>query len=241
MFQEDLVFDLGMHNGTDTEYYLKKGFRVVGVDANPRLTNSVRERFRSEIADKRLFVENIGIHNSEQVLTFYLNLDVDEWSSFEKRLGTRDNTRFSTLEVPCRRLDYLIGKYGMPYYLKIDVEGLDAAIVRDLTRWAIRPAYASLEDDGIDCLIALYETGARQFKFINQVAIRDYLPPKVALEGRSVEHSFGVGSSGPFGRELPGEWLEPSSAFKFYTQSVRPPGQGPIDGWWDIHALYGKY
>ena len=59
MFQEDLVFDLGMHDGTDTEYYLKKGFRVVGVDANPRLTNSVRERFRSEIADKRLFVENI--------------------------------------------------------------------------------------------------------------------------------------------------------------------------------------
>ena len=122
--------------------------------------------------------------------------------------------------MPCRRLDYLIGKYGMPYYLKIDVEGLDAAIARDLTRWAIRPTYASVEDDGIDCLIALYETGARQFKFINQVAIRDYAPPKVALEGRSVEHSFGVGSSGPFGRELPGEWLEPASAFQFYTHSV---------------------
>ena len=157
-------------------------------------------------------------YNSERVLTFYLNLDIDEWSSFGKRLGTRDNTRFSTLEVPCRGLDYLIGKYGMPYYLKIDVEGLDAAIARDLTRWAIRPAYASVEDDGIHCLIALYETGARQFKFINQVAIRDYAPPKVALEGRSVEHSFGVGSSGPFGRELPGEWLEPVSAWRNHSR-----------------------
>jgi hypothetical protein len=27
----DYIYDFGMNNGDDTEYYLKKGFRVVGV------------------------------------------------------------------------------------------------------------------------------------------------------------------------------------------------------------------
>ena len=240
MFQEDLIFDLGMHNGADAELYIKKGFRVVGVEANPRLADVARAKFAAEIAEERVAVENVGISNVEDVLDFYINEEVDEWSSFEKHLGTRQNTRYTTVKVPCKRLDHFIGKYGMPYDLKIDVEGLDATVVRELTRWVIRPLYVSLEDGGIDTLVALYETGVRQFKFINQLAIRDYLLPVPALEGRTVEHRFGVGSSGPFGRELPGEWLPPDLAFKFYGERVRPPGHPPIDGWWDIHGWYDR-
>ena len=33
----DLIMDVGMHRGEDAEFYLKKGFRVVGVEANPEL------------------------------------------------------------------------------------------------------------------------------------------------------------------------------------------------------------
>jgi hypothetical protein len=31
-----LVFDLGMHRGLDTRFYLDKGFSVVALEANPR-------------------------------------------------------------------------------------------------------------------------------------------------------------------------------------------------------------
>jgi hypothetical protein len=31
----DLIYDLGMHRGGDTQFYLEKGFRVVAVEANP--------------------------------------------------------------------------------------------------------------------------------------------------------------------------------------------------------------
>jgi FkbM family methyltransferase len=227
-----------MHNGTDTEFYLKKGFRVVGVEANPSLADAAKIKFSAEIAAAHLTVENIGISNADVVRKFYINEQVDEWSSFEESLGTRQNTRYRVIDVSCKRLDYFIGKYGMPYYLKVDVEGMDPSVVRELTRWAIRPRYVSLEDSGIDSLIALYETGVRKFKFINQLAIRDYSLPVPALEGRAVEHKFGVASSGPFGSELPGEWLSTDLAFKFYCDSVRPPGQPPIDGWWDIHGWY---
>jgi hypothetical protein len=29
----DLIFDVGFHRGEDTDFYLKKGFRVVAVEA----------------------------------------------------------------------------------------------------------------------------------------------------------------------------------------------------------------
>lgn len=29
--QDDLIFDIGMNNGDDTDFYLKKGFRVISI------------------------------------------------------------------------------------------------------------------------------------------------------------------------------------------------------------------
>ena len=34
---DDLIFDVGLHHGDDAAYYLSKGFRVVGIEANPQL------------------------------------------------------------------------------------------------------------------------------------------------------------------------------------------------------------
>lgn len=33
----DLIFDIGANNGDDTAFYLKKGFRVVAIEADPAL------------------------------------------------------------------------------------------------------------------------------------------------------------------------------------------------------------
>jgi hypothetical protein len=41
----EVIYDFGMNNGDDVEYYLLKAPRVVGVDANPGLCAEVRKRF----------------------------------------------------------------------------------------------------------------------------------------------------------------------------------------------------
>ena len=46
------VFDLGMNNGDDTELYLRSGYKVVAVEANPILCASVAEKFK-------LFIQSI--------------------------------------------------------------------------------------------------------------------------------------------------------------------------------------
>ncbi len=33
---KSLIIDVGMHTGRDTEFYLKKGFEVIAIEANPR-------------------------------------------------------------------------------------------------------------------------------------------------------------------------------------------------------------
>jgi spermidine synthase len=40
----NLIYDIGMHDGSDSEFYLRKGYRVVAVEANPKLVEACRER-----------------------------------------------------------------------------------------------------------------------------------------------------------------------------------------------------
>ena len=39
MYDPNLIYDVGLHLGEDTEYYLKKGFRVIAFEANPELVD----------------------------------------------------------------------------------------------------------------------------------------------------------------------------------------------------------
>jgi hypothetical protein len=43
MMHTDLIFDFGANDGRDTEFYLLKGYRVVGVEANPQLYLRLKE------------------------------------------------------------------------------------------------------------------------------------------------------------------------------------------------------
>jgi predicted RNA methylase len=42
---KDLVYDVGLHNGDDTAFYLHQGFRVIAIDADPRAAAAAKQRF----------------------------------------------------------------------------------------------------------------------------------------------------------------------------------------------------
>lgn len=235
---DDLVYDIGMHRGLDTEWYLAKGFRVVAVDANPLLVREVSTRLADAIAARRLVIENVGIAPTKGTLPFYVNLDNDEWSSFDKQLGTRDGTRFETLTVPTVHPRSLFEKHGMPYFVKIDIEGFDHHVVRAVGELKERPKYLSVEDNGFDSLLELHRIGCRAFKFLDQVEKWKIELPNPALEGQYAEGKFGACTSGPFGEEVPGKWMDIDEAALFYLVNIRPPGFGLIKNWWDIHVKF---
>src|ERR1017187_5025663 len=83
----DLIFDIGMHNGDDTAYYLASGYDVVAVEANPEFCAAARERSAAEIAAGRLTICNVGIAEQAGELEFWVS-GRSEWSSFHKEMAT---------------------------------------------------------------------------------------------------------------------------------------------------------
>jgi len=88
--QRNLIFDLGVHRGEDTEFYLKKGFSVVAVDANPELCRFVEDRFPNAVADRKLTVVNRAITQTAGRVEFYQNLEWDVWGTIDPESAERN-------------------------------------------------------------------------------------------------------------------------------------------------------
>ena len=142
------------------------------------------------------------------------------------------------MQVPTTKPEFVFQQYGIPYFVKIDIEGYDTLVVDTVARLTQKPAFLSVEDNGIETLIALYNSGARAFKFVDQIDKWKLQAPHPPLEGNYVEWAFGAKTSGPFGNELPGEWVNIHDALDFYISKIRPGGKLPDHRWWDIHVSY---
>lgn len=231
-----LIVDLGMNNGDDTAYYLGRGFDVVALDANPALCESAKRRFQNEIGDGRLTIVNAAISEKTGQTTFYVNLDNDHWSSLDIGWAGRDASRCKKISVPCVTLASLFGEFGVPHYLKIDVEGVDGTVLEQLRGGSLLPLYVSVEDCrfGFQYMDTLASCGYDGFKLLDQSTVRQM---KDSATGRV----FPAGSSGPFGNDLPGDWLSHEKMVTLYSSTVRNL-QGdrlaPRTQWWDIHCTH---
>src|SRR6202163_1386185 len=174
--QRDLIIDLGAHNGDDTVYYLRKGFRVVAVEANPILAGQIAGRCQDAVRDGRLTVLNVGIAEQTGTLPFWVNDDQSVWSSFDRELAGRHGSRCHSVVVHCLTVDSIIREHGVPYYLKIDIEGYDRVCL-DSLQVGHCPRYLSCELTHVDGLIErLHDLGYRRFKLINQSTYTDAPP-----------------------------------------------------------------
>ena len=164
---QKLVVDVGLYDGEDSAYYLKCGYRVLGIDADPMVVARCTAKFEREIASGQVTLLNVGIAEREQTLTFYRNLSEEGQSSFFPEYGQRGG-EFVSMEVRCIPLRQVLETYGIPYYLKVDIEGMDEVAISSLDR-ASAPEYLSAELSRSSKIIEhLHSIGYRHFKLINQ-------------------------------------------------------------------------
>jgi FkbM family methyltransferase len=234
-----LIFDLGMNNGDDTAFYLSRGFNVVALEANPTLCDKVKRRFQAPIDDGRLKIINAAIWKTTGQTTFYINLDNDHWSSLDIGWAGRDASRYQEISIQCVTLSSLFDEFSVPHYLKIDVEGVDHTVLEQLRGKSLLPQYVSVEDCrfGFQYMEALASCGYDGFKLLDQSTVSQ-------MTDTATGHIFPPGSSGPFGCDLPGEWLSHDNMVKFYSATVRDMQGNRLarrTQWWDIHcANLGK-
>ena len=63
----DLIYDVGMHKGEDTEFYLRKGFRVIAFEANPELVDLCRVRLKRFIEQGQLKIVEGAIVDTDAI------------------------------------------------------------------------------------------------------------------------------------------------------------------------------
>ena len=159
----------------------------------------------------------------------------------------------------------MLRDYGIPYYLKIDIEAADMLCVRELHNTVARPRFLSIEISFVDFADAreefseLSSLGYTRFKIVNQYLHSTVTCPRPAREGSFVNYQFTEHGSGPFGEETPGPWVSIDEALLRaevivaeqaihgahgilyqnqigrHYRDLRHRAGDPI-GWYDIHA-----
>jgi FkbM family methyltransferase len=278
----DLIYDVGMHCGEDTEYYLQGGFRVLAIEADPHLVNRARQRFSREIETRQLTILNLGISSQTSVEKFWICESNSNWNSFDRSVASRDGSPHHAIDVRVQRFDDILREFGSPIYLKIDIEGRDALCLEGLQHAPI-PTFISAEDQGPDprtgipwVLAMMNSLGYRYFNLVSQQDFRplfrrhrrSYQPNllervaesaaygrlrvpaicklvqpithKAVLARRNSGHKFPFGSSGPWGKGIPGGWVTFGEACQLQG-SIRAahfanPKVNPWSFWCDWHA-----
>jgi FkbM family methyltransferase len=259
-----LIIDVGMHNGDDTHYYLHRGFNVLAIEADPTLVEQAKERFSEYIKDGRLQILNIGIADIDGEKDFYICDSNTVWNTFNKEELVSRRVAFKAVKVSCKNFEWVLKHYGIPFYLKIDIEGNDYLCI-DALSFGNLPKYISTETwgantlDRLKILDMLHELGYTKFKCISQfnfIALQKEMTPdvkkyqkikqittskklwvrlfrrllgiekiysqinKLEAKFRTIdEYVFPEGSSGPFGEDTPGNWMninEIKEVYKYY-------------------------
>jgi FkbM family methyltransferase len=261
--QNDLIYDVGFHTGEDADFYLKKGFRVLGIEADPLLCEKGAQRFPEEIRSGQLTLVNKAVARTAGKLAFYRNSVSSGWNTcdplFAERWERWDAPSVKT-EVEAVTMASLLESHGVPYYAKIDIEGFDGVCIDGLAEADARPQYVSWEAERDNFkqlrheLSTMAKLGYDQFKVVPQRRIPGTRAPCPAREGHSIHYVFSEYTSGPFGEDLDGRWLTHDAALEAFKRAFMTyalVGDDPIfprvvrsiawrlgmrPDWYDCHA-----
>ena len=113
-------------------------------------------------------VLNACVSDRDEQRTFFVN-DNDGWSSLVEPIGTRGG-QFIPQEVRTTPLDELVDEFGMPDFMKIDVEGAEPQLVAALARHGAVPRLLALEIDFYhgDPITELADLGYDRFHLVRQ-------------------------------------------------------------------------
>lgn len=166
------MYDVGVYNGDDTAYYLFKGYRVLGIEADPTLMPLLRDRFAADIAQGRLTLLNVALAPDRKRAPFWICEGYSLWNSFDREVASRMGRKHYSVELECWPLRDIFSKYGVPHYLKLSLHGHEHFCLADIDR-KIPPTYLSLElptnlTTSWEILERLSTLGYQGYKIINQ-------------------------------------------------------------------------
>jgi FkbM family methyltransferase len=170
--QDDLVFDIGANVGLYSDLFTELGARVIAVEPNPGCC----EILSAMASCRNITIVNRAAGDVPGKLNLHLSEDSNistlatEWYEAAQRSPVHSHNRWvGTLEVDVITLDELAQRYGIPSFVKIDVEGFDDHVVRGMT---FRPQTLTFEFNqeipqvARRCLAAPMLTSGYEFNYV---------------------------------------------------------------------------
>ena len=135
----DLVFDVGSHVGDRIAAFRRLGCRVIACEPNPSLVPTLRRLYGD---DDKVALEPVAVGAKAGEIELSVNIDnptvstasTDFVKASQGAPGWEGQTWDQSIKVPVTTLDALIARHGVPAFMKIDVEGFEAAALAGLTQ-----------------------------------------------------------------------------------------------------------
>lgn len=179
-----LAFDIGANIGDVTSLLLDIGVKPIAVEPNGKVARIIERRYHVPVeraavgAGPGEAILHVGRQAGHSTLS-------EEWHDLHRERWVEAVT------VPVTTLDDLIGRYGMPKYVKIDVEGYEAEVLRGLSQavdvisFEFQSSYLGAT---VGALARLDELGDYRFRFAceDEHGVSD-LSPEVESADRLAE------------------------------------------------------
>lgn len=213
-----LVFDVGANIGVRSKIFQHLGCRVVAIEPQRLCIAALRRNFGADIHIVASGVSDhegaADLHCSDATVISSLSKDYIAATSRSGRFAGFDWNR--TERIHLTTLDSLVGRFGVPDFIKIDIEGHELAALRGLS--AAVPALSfeftpEMREAGIACVDRLSTLGAYAFNFAaGETAILrfpDWLP-----HSEFISAITGLGSGDVYARSLIRSGVQQSDQLK---------------------------
>ena len=230
---EKVIYDIGSNDGDAIRYYLMKCDKVVAVEANPLLADIIKSKYPNEINNGKVVVESCVVTDKPDLgeVNFYVHKNNHVLSQFPCPLPDQ-MSEFDLVKLPSVSILDIINKHGTPYYIKLDVEHYEVPLLRSLFAHNIRPPYISAEVHSWEVFDTLVKEGEyKLFKLVIGWSVCDIYQNRLIehhITKNLMHYSFPYHSSGPFGNDVDGDWLNITDFHNLLLEEDV--------GWKDIHA-----
>jgi FkbM family methyltransferase len=207
----DLVFDIGAHVGDRIAAFRRLEARVVAVEPQPALVRTLQLFYGR---DSNIAIEAAAVGSRAGFAELNVNLDnpavstasLDFIDAAAGAPGWEQQAWNKSIDVPLTTLDVLIAKYGLPVFVKLDVEGFEAEALAGLTQpvRALSFEFTTIQPEVAHACIA-------------RCAALGYTRFNAALgESQSFVHS---------------EWIAAAAIERWFTELPRDANSGDIYVW----------
>lgn len=129
-----LVFDVGANHGDKTWTLRQIAENVVSIEPDKTCFAALLTRYGR---DKSIYLENIALGEQDGVGTLFVEKDGSAYNTLSEKernwIVSTYNQNIRKVSVPVSTIDKMIMKYGVPDFLKIDVEGSELSVFNGLS------------------------------------------------------------------------------------------------------------